>query len=214
MPRLHAVGVNGAVLGFTAALSLFTGVVFGLAPAIQGSNVDLQHVLRDLSRGVSASTGVAKLRGVLVVGEFALALVLLVGAALLVQSFWRLQRVPLGFRPESVLTARLWLPQPNDPKTGPYFTHDARVAFYRRVLERVAALPGVQAAGGTAVLPLSGARGRISFAVEGRALDAGDTPAAEGTLVTPGYFRALGIDVMSGRLFDDHDDAHARSSWW
>jgi putative ABC transport system permease protein len=133
--------------------------------------------------------------------------VLLVGAALLIQSFWRLQRVPLGFRPESVLTARLWLPQPNDPKTGPYFTHAARVAFYRQVLERVAALPGVQAAGGTAVLPLSGARGRISFTVEGRALDAGDTPAAEGTLATPGYFRALGIDVMKGRLFDDHDDA-------
>ena len=205
LPRLHAVSVNAAVLGFTAALSLVTGVVFGLAPAIQGSNADLQQVLRESSR--APGTGVARLRALLVVGEFTLALVLLVGAALLIQSFWRLQRVELGFRPDAVLTARLWLPQPNDPKTGPYFTHDARVSFYRRVQERVAALPGVQAVGGTAVLPLSGPRGRISFAIEGRPPDAGDTSAAEGTLATPDYFRALGIDLVRGRIFDDHDDA-------
>jgi len=207
LPRLHAVGVNGAVLGFTAALSLATGVIFGLAPAIQGSNADLQQVLRESSPGSGIGTGVARLRAVLVVGEFALALVLLVGAALLIQSFWRLQGVELGFRPDAVLTARLWLPQPNDPKTGPYFTHDARVSFYRRVQEHVAALPGVQAVGGTSVLPLSGARGRISFAIEGRPADAGDTSAAEGTLATPDYFRALGIDLVRGRIFDDHDDA-------
>jgi putative ABC transport system permease protein len=206
LPRLHAVGVNGAVLGFTAALSLVTGVIFGLAPAIQGSNADLQQVLRESSPGSGIGTGVARLRAVLVVGEFALALVLLVGAALMIQSFWRLQGVELGFRPDAVLTARLWLPQPNDPKTGPYFTHDARVSFYRRVQEHVAALPGVQAVGGTSVLPLSGARGRISFAIEGRPADAGDTSAAEGALATPDYFHALGIDLLRGRIFDDHDD--------
>jgi len=206
LPRLHAVGINGAVLGFTAGLSLVTGVVFGLAPAIQGSNADLQQVLRESSPGSGTGTGVARLRAALVVGEFALALVLLVGAALLIQSFWRLQGVELGFRPDAVLTARLWLPQPNDPKTGPYFTHDARAAFYRRVQEHVAALPGVQAVGGTSVLPLSGARGRISFAIEGRPADTGDTSAAEGALATPDYFRALGIDLVRGRIFDDHDD--------
>ena len=207
LPRLHVVRVNGAVLGFTAALSLVTGVVFGLAPAIQGSNADLQQMLRESSSASGTGIGVARLRALLVVGEFALALVLLVGAALLIQSFWRLKGVELGFRPAAVLTARLWLPQPNDPKTGPYFTHDARVAFYRRVQERVAALPGVQAVGGTSVLPLSGARGRISFAVEGRPPDAGDTSVAEATMATPGYFRALGIDLIRGRLFDEHDDA-------
>jgi len=135
--------------------------------------------------------------------------VLLVGAALLVQSFWRLQRVDLGFNPASVLTARIWLPQPNLPETGPYFKHDARVSFYRRVLDRVAALPGVQAVGGVSSLPLSGSPGRTSFTIEGRSTDGGDVPTTEASLVTPGYFRALGVELVRGRLFDDHDDARA-----
>jgi putative ABC transport system permease protein len=209
LPRLHHVSVNAVVLAFTAGLSILTGVLFGLAPAIQGSHSDLQQVMRDATRSASASARATRLRSVLVVGQFALALVLLVGAALLVQSFWRLQRVSLGFNPSSVLTARIWLPQPNLPETGPYFKHEARVAFYRRVLDRVAALPGVQAAGGVTNLPLGGVHGRFSFAVEGRAVDTGDIPASEGVLVTPGYFRALGVELLRGRLFDDHDDDHA-----
>ena len=211
LPRLDAVVVNGTVFAFTAGLSIATGVLFGLAPAIHGSRGELQQVMREAGGSASATARMTRLRGVFVVAEFALALVLLVGAALLVQSFWRLQRVNLGFSPSSVLTARLWLPQPNLPATGPYFTHDARVSFYRRVLDRVAALPGVQAVGGISNLPLSGARGRTSFTIEGRALDAGDVPSSEATLVTPGYFRALGVDLLRGRLFDDHDDARAPS---
>ena len=158
-------------------------------PAIQGSQAELQQVMRDATRSATAAGHVTRMRGVLVVGEFALALVLLVGAALLIQSFWRLQHVTLGFNPESVLTARLWLPQPNDPQTGPYFTHDARVAFYRRVLDRLSALPGVQSVGGISTLPLSGPQGRLSFAIEGRSTDIGDAPSAQTSLVTPGYFR-------------------------
>src|SRR5262249_482212 len=113
LPGLHRVSVDGDVLGFTAGLSLLTGVLFGLAPAIQGSHVDLQHAMREATPSASGAAPATRLRSVLVVGEFALALVLLVGAALLVQSFWRLQRVNLGFNPSSVLTARVWLPQPN-----------------------------------------------------------------------------------------------------
>ena len=109
-------------------------------------------------------------RAVMVVTEFALALVLLVAAALLVQSFWRLQRANLGFRPESVLTVHLWLSQPNDPSSGPYFTHQARVNFYKRVLDRVTMLPGVQAVGGVSALPLTGSRPHNSFVIEGRSL--------------------------------------------
>src|SRR5207249_4762494 len=108
LPRLHDIGVNGAVLAFTAALSIVTGIAFGLAPAIQGSNADLNQVMRDAARSTSAGGRTARLRAVFVVAEFALALVLLVGAALLVQSFWRLQRAELGFDPRSVLTVRLW----------------------------------------------------------------------------------------------------------
>jgi predicted permease len=206
LSRLHGIAVNGQVLAFTAALAVATGLVFGLVPALHGSRVDLNRVMRESSRGSTASRPVARLRGALVVAEFALALVLLVGAALLVQSFWRLQGVDLGFRSGSVLTARLWLPQPNDPSSGPYFTHAARVAFYRRVVDRIAALPGVSAVGGVTSLPLtSGARGRLSFRIDGRSNDAGDTPTAEAALATPGYFRALGIDLVAGRVFDDHD---------
>jgi len=108
-----------------------------------------------------------------------------------------------------VLTARLWLPQPNLPESGPYFTHDARVSFYTRVLDRIAALPGVEAVGGVTSLPLAGAPGRSAFTIEGRPAAAGDIPNSEASFVTPGYFRALGVDLVRGRLFDDHDDVHA-----
>src|SRR6185436_9816749 len=166
LPRLHDVGVDGVVLAFTAGLSIVTGVLFGLAPAIQGSHADLHQVMREAARSASAAGRTTRLRSILVVGEFALALVLLVGAALLVQSFWRLQHVSLGFNPASVLTARLWLPQPNIPESGPYFTHEARVSFYTRVLDRVAALPGVEAVGGVTSLPLAGTPGRSAFTIE------------------------------------------------
>src|SRR5581483_2404734 len=139
-PGVHAVHVNATVLAFAAALTVVTGVAFGLAPAIQGSAADVNHAMREFSRSATAGRRMTRVRATLVIAEFALALVLLVGAALLVQSFWRLQNVRLGFRPESVLTVRLWLPQPNVPSSGPYFTHDARVSFYKRVIDRVAAL--------------------------------------------------------------------------
>jgi predicted permease len=209
LPRLQSVSVDRVVLAFTAALSLLTGVLFGLAPAIQGSQADLQQVIRESTPSASAAARAARLRSLLVVGEFALALVLLVGAALLVQSFWRLQRVNLGFTSSSVLTARIWLPQPNLPQTGPYFTHDARVSFYRRVIDRVAALPGVVAVGGISNLPLGGAQGRTSFVVEGRSADASAVATSDVALVTPDYFRALGIELVRGRTFDDHDDVRA-----
>jgi putative ABC transport system permease protein len=209
LPRLQTIGVNGTVLGFTAGLSLVTGIVFGLAPAIQGSHADLHSVMRAAARSASAAGRSTRVRSALVVGEFALALVLLVGAALLVQSFWRLQRVDLGFNPSSVLTARLWLPQPNDPQSGPYFTHAARVQFYRHVLDRVAVLPGVQAAGGVTSLPLAGTPGRTSFSIEGQPPEAGNIPVTEVSLVTPAYFSALGIARVRGRLLDEHDDVRA-----
>jgi putative ABC transport system permease protein len=208
LPRMNAVAVDRVVLAFTAGLSIATGIVFGLAPAIHGSHAALHDVMRDATRSASASGSSTRLRGALVAVEFALALVLLVAAALLVQSVWRLQRVTLGFDPDAVLTARLWLPQPNVPSAGPYFRHDARVAFYRQVLDRIAALPGVQAAGGTTSLPLAGSPGRASFTIERRGTDAApvaDISTAQTSLVTPGYFRALGIELVRGRLFDDHD---------
>ena len=210
LPRLHNVDRQrrGARV-HRGPVDSHRASLFGLAPAIQGSHVDLHQVMREAGRSASAGGRGTRLRGVLVVGEFALALVLLVGAALLVQSFWRLQRVSLGFNPSSVLTARLWLPQPNMPETGPYFRHDARVAFYTRVLDRIEALPGVQAVGGVTSLPLAGSPGRTSFSLEGRSPEVGDASTSEASFVTPGYFRALGVELVRGRLFDGHDDVRA-----
>jgi predicted permease len=204
-PRLHAISIDRMALAFAAGISLVTSVLFGFAPAVHGSRTDLQSVMRE----TTPARGSSRLRGALIVAEFALALVLLVGAALLVQTVWRLQGVELGFNPQSVLTARLWLPQPNDPSTGPYFTHRARVQFYRQVLDRIATLPGVESSGGVSNLPLGGARSRLSFTIEGQDVSARDVPASELALATPGYFSALGVDLVRGRLFDDHDDERA-----
>ncbi len=121
MPRLHAVALNGSALAYTALLAIVTGLLFGVAPALHAAKADINQAIRESSRSTTAAGRVSRLRGVLVVGEFALALVLLVGAALLIQSFWRLQHVSLGFDPERLLTARIWLPQPNDPASGPVF---------------------------------------------------------------------------------------------
>jgi hypothetical protein len=144
-----------------------------------------------------------RLRGVLV-GEFALALVLLVGAALLVQSFGGFNTSIWG---STRLSSRRGSGCRNDPRSGPYFTHP-----YQRVLDRVAALPGVKAAGGVTSLPLGGTPGRAAFSIEGRAPEAGNVPVSEVSLVTPGYFAALGIALVQGRLLDDHDDIRAPSA--
>ena len=205
LPRLHATSIDRMALAFAAGVSLVTSVLFGFAPAIHGSRADLQSVMRE----TTPARGSSRLRGALIVAEFALALVLLVGAALLVQTVWHLQRVELGFNPESALTARLWLPQPNEPSTGPYFTHRARVQFYQQVLDRIATLPGVQSSGGVSNLPLGGTRSRLTFSIEGQEISARDVPASELALATPGYFPALSIGLVSGRLFDQRDDDRA-----
>ena len=130
LPRMSEVAMSGRVLAFTLGASIATGILFGLAPAVQFSNPDVLTALKD-GRSPAARSRRA-LRSALVISEFALAMVLLVGAALLVRSFWRLQDVDAGFDGRNVLTARVWLPQPNDPKTGKYFTFPARAGALRR----------------------------------------------------------------------------------
>ncbi|NUR55649.1 MAG: FtsX-like permease family protein, partial [Acidobacteria bacterium] len=137
LPRAHEIGVDTRVLLFTALVALATPFVFGVLPAWHCSNADVHDALKEGSRGTAGARRV--LRSTLIVAEVALALVLLVGAGLLVRSFWRLQQVDIGFDPSHVLTARLWLPQPNDPSTGPYFRHEPRVALYEEILRRARA---------------------------------------------------------------------------
>ena len=202
--RAAGVRLDVPVLAFTALVAVAAGVVFGLAPALQLSAPDLSASLGESARGASGSARRMRMRSSLVVAEFAVALVLLIGATLLIRSLGRLSRVDPGFDPSGVLTARLWLPQPNEPSTGAYFKHEARSAAYRRILDRLAALPGVEAAGAISRLPLSGLPGFAAYSIEGAASDSGSRSAIA-VQTSPGYFAALKIRLVRGRLFESSD---------
>ena len=169
LPRLQEIRVYGQAVAFTALISVLTALLFGTLPALQSSRADVNEALKEGSRGASGARG--WLRSTLVVVEFALAVVLLVGAALLVRSFWRLQRVELGSAPANVLTAQLWLPQPNDPDQGRYSNratgHGARLVMYEEILRRAESLPGVSAAAAADALPFDGSRTPVVFTAEG-----------------------------------------------
>ena len=190
-------GIDLRVLGFTAAITLLTGLIFGAAPALQTSRVDLNDTLKEGGRGSSGVRGRA--RSLLVVTEIALSLVVLVGAGLMIQSFLRLKRVNIGLNTQNVLTASVSLPRAK-------YKEDQRVAFYKRLLERMRNLPGVEAASATGSLPLSGNNWGRSLTVEGfPVLSVGQAPAIQHTVVTPDYFRTMGIPLLSGRDFNDAD---------
>lgn len=199
LPRANEVALDGRVLGFTLLLSMATGVVFGLAPALQATKTDVQKALKE---GGSAGGGFERnwLRSLLVVLEVTAALVLLVGAALLIRSFARLQDTETGLRPENVLTLSLALPQ------AKYDTPQTVNTFYQQLLERISALPGVQACGAINMLPLQqwGTNGPIEIEGEGP-YPAGQAPIAEYRTASPDYFRALGVPLIAGRFFNDQD---------
>ena len=209
LPRLQEIRVDPQVMAFTAVMSLLTALLFGVLPAFQSSKTDVNDALKDGSRGASAR---GWLRSTLVVAEFALAVVLLVGAALLLRSFWRLQQVELGFDPSHVLTAKLWLPQPNDPEQGRYSSratgHAARLATYEEILRRAATLPGVAAAAAADILPFDGVRTSVVFTAEGtEGDDRSKVPTAQYASATARYFDVMGIRVRQGRPFGDQDNA-------
>ncbi|MBA3346667.1 MAG: ABC transporter permease [Gemmatimonadales bacterium] len=198
LPRAREIGIDPVVLGFTALLVLLTGVGFGLIPALQASRPDLQSVLKDAGRGASAGSHRARVRGALVVAEVAVALVLLAGAGLLLRSFERLLAVEPGFNPENLLTLQVWLPWPNQPEKGRYFTHDQRLAFYERAAEAVRRMPGAGGVALTSRLPLRG-RNDARFAIEGRPARSDEPPpTAEIRFVSPNYFETMEIPLLQG----------------
>ncbi len=210
LPRLNEIHIDAQVLAFTAAVSILSAIVFGTLPALQSSRAGVNDTLKEGSRG--ASIGRGALRSALVVAEFALALVLLVGAALLVRSFWRLQDVDFGFNPRGVLTARLWLPQPNDPNQGKYSNrktgHATRIVAYEEILRRAARLPGVSAAAGVGILPFDGNPNTAGITIDGNpATDLARAGTTQFTMATPGYFELMGMRVLRGRGFTAADDA-------
>jgi putative ABC transport system permease protein len=207
LPRLVEIRLDPSVLLFTLAASLTTGLIFGIAPALQSTMSQLSSALQDSARGSAGARG-GRMRSILVVTEFALAVVLLVGAALLVRTLWRLQRVDPGFDPKGVVMASLWLPQPNIPENGRYFSNAAQVSLYRRLIQRVQGLPGVQAASGGVRVPFGGAHATGPFRIEGRDPERW-TGAAEMSSPSTDYFRTLRIPLLRGRLFTDQDEEKA-----
>ncbi len=200
VPRADEIGMDASVLVFTAAVALLTGLVFGLAPAWRVSSTDVNEPLKESGRG-TVGPGQHRLRNTLVVAEISLALVLLVGAGLLLRSFFRVLNADAGIKPEGVLTASVPLPQAR-------FDTDAKKAdLAERVVQSAKRLPGVQAV--AAALPLLGGW-QSSFVLEGRPEPLpGQRPSADITRVTADYFNAMGVRVLKGRVFDDHDRADA-----
>jgi predicted permease len=208
LPRLSEVNLNGGVLLFAVVVSISTGILFGLVPALQASNANQVSNLREGSRGSGSSRSHTLISRTLVVSEIALSLILLVGAGLLLRSFWRMLEVRPGFNPHGVVTAQIWMPVPNDPSTDPYRPPDKRAAFLREAVRRVSAIPGVEgvAIGGSNSLPMGSARNGFPFVIEGRPADSERSPVAEFAGISPDYFEILGTPLMQGRVFLDSDE--------
>jgi putative ABC transport system permease protein len=198
IPRALHVGIDWRVLGFTLGLSLLTGLTFGLAPAFHSSKTELVESLKEGSRGSTEGSRRLRMRNVLMVGELAMAVILLVIAGLLVQSLWRLQKVNSGLHPENVLTFNVGLPEVK-------YKSDDQSRFFIDLKTRLEAMPGVQAASTVFPLPLSGDRFSISFQIEGRPVAPKDEPSGDLFSTGVGYFRAMGIPIIKGRDFDDRD---------
>ena len=209
-PRLNDISINWSVLVFALLVSLASGVVFGLAPAWLAGRLDVNGILRREGRGSAGSSQRTRARRVLVVGELAVSLVLMIAAGLLLRSFWDLFRVQLGFRPEHVMAVQTWLPVPNDPKTDIYGTATKEAPLVREILRRSRTLPGVEEAaiGDLAALPLGHRRydlNRFSLIREDQPLPENQAPLIETTIVSPEYFHLLGMSLLRGRLLGDRD---------
>lgn len=208
LPRLSEVSFSPGVLLFAFLISILTGVIFGLAPALQAARTNHSGALREGTRGAGVSKHQLKFSRILVASEIALSLVLLIGAGLLVRSFQHVLEVQPGFEPHHLVTAKIWLAVPNNSKDDPYFTPEKRAAFHREILRRVSALPGVaQAAIGNGTsLPMDFNRFRSPFLIESRPLDLERTPVAEIASVSAAYFSVLKTPLLQGRFFTDSDD--------
>ena len=202
LPRASQIGLDGRVLGFTFLVSLLTGVLFGLVPAIHSSKTDLNESLKEGGRGSTEGVHRNRLRAVLVIGEVAIAIVLLAGAGLLIQSLRRLQQVNPGFNPHNVLTFSLGLPAVK-------YKPEQQVEFYRQLIARINSLPGVRSASAVMPLPLGGDRMRVTFETEGRPIAKGELPATEIRVIGLDYFKTTGIPLIKGRDFNERDDKKA-----
>src|SRR5213082_2592975 len=215
LPRLNEISISWSVLLFALIASVVSGVLFGLAPALQASRLDLNHVLKQEGRSTGSYERARTRRG-LVITEFALSLVLMVAAGLLLRSFWDLLNVQLGFSPQNVMIVRTRLPAPNDPNIDKYATAAEETPFLRELIRKCTLLSGVEevAIGDTASIPLDESlrdlklisEGQFLFTVEGRDVQSDHSSVVERSSVSPNYFHLLAIPLLRGRVFNDSDN--------
>ncbi len=203
IPRIEEISPDPRVLTFTAFISLGVGIFAGLLPAWRASHPNLATSLNESSRGSSEGRTGGRTRAGLVVVEIVLALVLLTSAGLLVESFVRLQKVPAGFDTTNVITARVALPE------ATYGKPEQAAEFYKKLLNRVSSLPGVQSSGAAWWIPLSGSEISFTFNIEGHPVAPGQQPIAQVNVVTPNYFQAVRAPIRRGRAFTERDGRHA-----
>ena len=199
LPRSAGIGLDMRVLGFTLLVSLLTGLLFGIAPAIHSSKTDLNEALKEGGRGGSDGARRNRLRSALVTAEVAIAVVLLTGAGLLIQSLWRLQSVDSGINTHNVIALEVGLPDVR------YSTAQQR-EFYRQLQTRLTTLPGVVAASAVYPLPLTNQGMSLSFETEGRPQPRGDHPSSSYRSVSLDFFRTVGMRIIKGRDFNERDD--------
>ncbi len=200
IPRLNEIGVDARVFGFTLAISLVTGIVFGLVPAIHAAKPDLNEALKEGLKGATGSSAGKRTRSVLVAVEVALSLVLLIGAGLLIKSFFRLQQMNLGFNPENLLAVNLSLSSSRYPE------EHQQTAFFQDALQRLGSLPGVRSAAASTGLPLTLDISGSDFRIEGHPEPkAGEEMIINTRSISPRYFETLGVPLIKGRDFSDRD---------
>ncbi len=207
LPRLTEVHLDARVIGVAFFLSIATGLLFGLAPALQSSSTDPNRDLKEGSRTGGRSARRNRFQNALVCGEIALSLILLTGAGLLVRSFWNMLSVNPGFQPDKLSVGQIWIPVPNNPQMNPYLKPSQRAQFARDVLRELQPIPGVKQAaiGGNIGLPFLGTRATIPFVIAGESEANASKLAAPVDTVTPAYFETLGIPLLRGRVFTDAD---------
>ena len=202
LPRSGAIGLNGWVLAFTLGVSLLTGILAGLLPALRLTREDVGEALKQSAGRTASESGGSRTRSILIVAEVALSLMLLIGAGLLIRSLWMLRGVNPGFDPDHVITMFLSIPSTK------FNTPQRQISFYDRVLQRVRALPGVQSAGVIDALPLTGGGSHQPVQIEGRPVQAmADQPEVDVRLISPGYRSAMHIPLLRGRDLNDSDVA-------
>jgi putative ABC transport system permease protein len=207
LPRLNEVDVSASVLVFAFAISIVTGVLFGLVPALQSANADQVDNLREGGRGSGFGKRHTRVSRLLVVSEVAISIVLLADAGVLLRSFWHVLQVRPGFNADHLTTAQIWIPQSNDPANDPYSVEEKRADFLLELSHRIATIPGVERSSlsGNDTLPMNSGRNYSAFSIQGRDTESERKPIADIAVVDAAYFRTMEVPLISGRNFADLD---------